>query len=171
MSVVAILVLRRYMMASRATPLDLEITPRDRRFARGAATARWWLGGDPVGSALYDALSITFPKGEAFFVETVRPLREGPPPKLAAEIKAFPPQEVMHSREHVQFNKRAVEAGYDMAKLETRVDDRLEITKTRPPIVNLATTMALEHFTAILAHQLLSNPRHLAGADAASANL
>jgi predicted metal-dependent hydrolase len=158
-------------MASRATPLDLTITPRDRRFGRDAATARWWLGGDPVGSALYDALSVTFPKGEAFFVESVRAFREGAPPKLAAEIKAFTTQEVMHSREHVQFNKRAVEAGYDMAKLETRVDERLEITKTRPPIVNLAATMALEHFTAILAHQLLSNPRHLAGADPASANL
>jgi hypothetical protein len=158
-------------MASRATPLDLTITPRDRRFGRGAQTNRWWLAGDPVGSALYDALSITFPKGEAFFVESVRAFREGAPPKLAAEIKAFTTQEVMHSREHVQFNRRAVEAGYDMSNLERNVDERLEVSKTRHPIVNLAATMALEHFTAILAHQLLKDPRHLAGADAESANL
>jgi predicted metal-dependent hydrolase len=158
-------------MASKATPLDLTITPRDRRFGRGAATGRWWLGGDPVGSAMYDALSVTFPKGEAFFVESVRAFREGAPPRLAAEIKAFTTQEVMHSREHVQFNRRALAAGYDMSALERRVDERLEITRTRPPIVNLAATMALEHFTAILAHQLLSNPRHLAGADPESANL
>ena len=31
--------------------------------------------------------------------------------------------------------------------------------------------MALEHFTAILAHELLANPRHLAGADPATAEL
>ena len=31
--------------------------------------------------------------------------------------------------------------------------------------------MALEHFTAILAHELLADPRHLAGADAATAEL
>jgi hypothetical protein len=31
--------------------------------------------------------------------------------------------------------------------------------------------MALEHFTAILAHQLLANPRHLAGAEAETADL
>jgi predicted metal-dependent hydrolase len=158
-------------MASRATPLDLEITPRDRRFARGAATKRWWLGGDPVGSALYDALSVTFPKGEAFFVESVRAFREGAPPRLAAEIKAFTTQEVMHSREHVQFNRRAAEAGYDLSRLERRVEERLAVSRTRPPIVNLAATMALEHFTAILAHQLLGNPRHLAGADPESAAL
>ena len=31
--------------------------------------------------------------------------------------------------------------------------------------------MALEHFTAILAHELLADPRHLAGADPATAAL
>jgi len=158
-------------MARRATPQDLTITPRDRRFGRGTRQEHWWMGGDPVATAFYNALSATFPKGEAFFVESVRMFREGTPPKLAGEIKAFVTQEVMHSREHVQFNKRALEAGYDMTPLEDRVEWRLSITRSRPPIVNLAATMCLEHFTAILAHQLLKQPRHLAGADAESAAL
>ena len=158
-------------MAGKATPSDLTIVPRDRRFGRGAKTERWWLGGDPVGTALYNALSATFPRGEAFFVESVRVFRDGAPLKLAAEIKAFTTQEVMHSREHVQFNRRAHEAGYDLTRLEQRVEERLAITKDRPPVVNLAATMALEHFTAILAHELLSDPRHLEGADAESAAL
>jgi predicted metal-dependent hydrolase len=158
-------------MALAQTPRDLTITPRDRRFGRGTAQDHWWMGGDPVATAFYNALSATFPKGEAFFVESVRMFREGTPPKLAAEIKAFVTQEVMHSREHVQFNKRALEAGYDMSRLEARVEWRLAITRSRPPIVNLAATMALEHFTAIVANQLLGNPRHLEKADAQSAAL
>ncbi|HYI48418.1 MAG TPA: metal-dependent hydrolase [Allosphingosinicella sp.] len=153
------------------TPQDLTITPRDRRFGRGLKQDRWWMGGDPVATAFYNALSATFPKGEAFFVESVRAFREGTPPKLDAEIRAFVTQEVMHSREHVQFNKRALEAGYDLSGLEKRVEWRLSITKDRPPIVNLAATMCLEHFTAILAHQLLKNPRHLGKADPESAAL
>jgi predicted metal-dependent hydrolase len=156
-------------MARPITPEDLTITPRDRRFGRGMATDRWWLGGDPVATAFYNALSATFPKGEGFFVESVRAFREGAPEKLAREIKAFTTQEVMHSREHVQFNRRAVEAGYDLTPLEDRVEWRLSVTRSKPPIVSLAATMCLEHFTAILAHQLLKNPRHLAGADAESA--
>ena len=153
------------------TPHDLTITPRDRRFGRGTRTAHWWMNGDPVATAFYNALSATFPKGEAYFVESVRACREGTPPRLAAEIKAFVTQEVMHSREHVQFNRRALEGGYDLAPLERRVEERLAITRDRPPVVNLASTMCLEHFTAILAHQLLKNPRHLIGADAESAAL
>jgi uncharacterized protein len=158
-------------MARATTPQDLTITPRDRRFGRGMKQERWWMGGDPVATAFYNALSATFPKGEAYFVESVRMFREGTPPKLAEEIKGFVTQEVMHSREHVQFNKRALDAGYDMSALEARVEWRLSITRARPPVVNLTATMALEHFTAILAHQLLGNPRHLDRADPESAAL
>ncbi|HEX8217094.1 MAG TPA: metal-dependent hydrolase [Allosphingosinicella sp.] len=156
-------------MRAIVTPSDLTIVPRDRKFGRGAATERWWLGGDPVGTALYNALSATFPKGEAFFVESVRAFRDGADPKLAGEIKAFTTQEVMHSREHVQFNRRAHDAGYDLAPLEQRVDERLALVRSKHPIACLAATMALEHFTAILAHELLADPRHLAGADAETA--
>jgi predicted metal-dependent hydrolase len=153
------------------TPADLSITPRDRRFGREAKLNRLWHGGSVEATAIYNALSSTFPVGEAYFVESVRAFREGAPPKLAEEIKAFTTQEAIHSREHDAFNKRAEQAGYDLSSLEKRVEERLSITKSRPPIVNVAATMALEHFTAILAHQLLKNPRHLAGADAEAADL
>ena len=147
------------------TPADLSITPRDRRFGRDATMRRLWHDGSVEATAIYNALSSTFPIGEAYFVESVRSFREGAPPKLAEEIKAFTTQEAIHSREHDAFNKRAELAGYDLSKLEARVQERLSITKSRPPIVNVAATMALEHFTAILAHELLKNPRHLEGAD------
>ena len=153
------------------TPAELSITPRDRRFGRDAATPRLWHGGCVEATAIYNALSTTFPKGEAFFVESVRAFRDGAPPKLAEEIKAFTTQEAIHSREHDAFNRRAGDAGYDLSKLERRVEERLAITKGRPPIVSLAATMALEHFTAILAHQLLADPRHLEGADRETADL
>jgi uncharacterized protein len=153
------------------TPVDLTITPRDRRFGREAATPRLWHGGRVEATAIYNALSTTFPLGEAFFVESVRAFRKGAPPKLAEEIKGFTTQEAIHSREHDAFNRRAIDSGYDLSKLEARVAYRLSVTKSKPPIVSLAATMALEHFTAILAHQLLANPRHLDGADHETAEL
>jgi uncharacterized protein len=153
------------------TPAELSITPRDRRFGRSAATPRLWHGGRVEATAIYNALSTTFPRGEAFFVESVRAFRDGAPAKLAEEIKAFTTQEAIHSREHDAFNKRAADAGYDLSKLEAQVEKRLAVTRSKPPIVSLAATMALEHFTAILAHQLLAEPRHLEGADKETADL
>ena len=153
------------------SPAGLSITPRDRRFGRDTAAPRLWHGGRVEATAIYNALSTTFPKGEAFFVESVRAFRVGAPPKLADEIKAFTTQEAIHSREHDAFNQRAEKGGYDLSKLEQRVEERLAITRGRPPVVSLGATMALEHFTAILAHQLLANPRHLDGADKETADL
>ena len=154
-----------------STPSDLVITPRDRRFGRGDSPVRWWMGGDPVQTAIYNALSVTFPRGEALFIDSVRRFRDGADDRLAAEIQAFTKQEVTHSREHLAFNRRVTEAGYDVSWLEARVEKRLAFLATKPPIVSLAATMALEHFTAILAHALLADPRHLAGADPESAAL
>ena len=153
------------------TPLDLSITPRDRRFGRDVATPRLWHGGRIEATAIYNALSTTFPAGEAFFVESVRAFRHGAPPKLAEEIKAFTTQEAIHSREHDAFNRRAADAGYDLSKLEAQVEKRLAVSRSRHPVVSLAATMALEHFTAILAHQLLANPKHLDGAEQETADL
>jgi predicted metal-dependent hydrolase len=158
-------------VAPMPTPADLSITPRDRRFGREARTPRLWHGGRVEATAIYNALSTTFPLGEAFFVESVRQFRHGAPAKLAEEIKGFTTQEAIHSREHDAFNKRAADAGYDLTKLEAQVRKRLAVTRSKPPIVSLGATMALEHFTAILAHQLLANPRHLEGGEAQTAEL
>ena len=147
------------------TPADLTIIPRDRRFGREAATPRLWHGGRVEATAIYNALSTTFPAGEAFFAESVRKFRDGAPAKLAEEIKAFTTQEAIHSREHDAFNRRAADAGYDLSKLEAQVEKRLAVTRSKAPIVSLGATMALEHFTAILAHQLLANSSHLDGGE------
>lgn len=151
--------------AKGPTPADLEITVRDERFARGIKARRWWLNGDPVATAWMNALSATFPRGEAFFIESVKAFRDGADPKLTAEIRAFVKQEINHTREHVAFNRMASDAGYDIAAIDKRVEEMLAELKDRPEILNLAATMALEHFTAMLGHELLKNPKYLEGAD------
>ncbi len=158
-------------MSKAKTPDDLTITPRDMRFGRGQAYRRWWLNDDPVATAFYNALSVTFPKGEGYFIASLRRFEADVPPQLAKEIKAFVRQEAIHTREHMAFNRHVTDQGYDTSRLEARVDHELAIADGRPPIANLAATMCLEHFTAILAHQLVANPRHLAGGDQAAADL
>jgi len=144
-------------VAKATTPADLTITPRDRRFGRDAQGSRWWMNGDPVATAFFNALSLTFPKGEAMFIEAVKAHRDGVPDQLAQEIRAFTQQEVIHSREHLAFNRRVVEAGYDVSRLDARIDEMMAIASSRPAIVRLAATMALEHYTAILAAMILTD--------------
>ena len=141
-----------------------DITVRDLRFNRAKAAPRHWID-NPVSNAWHNALSATFPRGEAFFIESVKAFRDGTPPELEAQIRDFIKQEVNHSREHIAFNRAAVDAGYDMSRTDAHVTEMLDLAKGRPPIFNLAATMALEHYTAIMAHLLLANPHLMDGAE------
>ena len=146
------------------TPADLTITVCDERFNRGTEPSRWWAG-EPFGTAWHNALSATFPRGEAFFIEAVKAHRDGADPKLEAEIRAFVKQEINHTREHIAFNRLAEDHGYDIKAIDRRVAEMLALTKDRPVIVNLAATMALEHYTAMMAQEFLANPAHFRDAD------
>ena len=130
---------------------DPETIPRD------------YYAGDPVKSLVMTALSIVFPEGERFFVDSVVHYRDRiTDPELAAAVKGFIAQEGMHSRAHAAFNAMARAQGLEVAEeLERKVKWLLrERKKTAPHAARLAVTCALEHFTAILAEQLLSEADH-----------
>lgn len=153
------------------TPADHSITPRDYAFGREQRPEKWWLNGDPAASAVFDALSATFPQGERFFMDSLRAYRDEVPLALKAQIAAFITQEALHSREHVMFNRHIVEHGRDLAAMEARSKAMLDEGRERPRHVQLMATVCMEHFTAILAHMVLSDPKLLAGADAETARL
>jgi predicted metal-dependent hydrolase len=148
-----------------AQPDAHAIVIRDMRFGREGKPPRWWLGGDPVATAWFNALSACFPRGEAKFIEAVKAHRDGVPAELAEQIRLFIVQEVNHTREHVAFNRTASEAGYDLTGIEARIEQMLSMLDGRPKILDLVTTMALEHYTAMMAHEFLAHPQHFAGAD------
>jgi hypothetical protein len=104
-------------------------------------------------------------------MDSLRPYRDQVPPALKAQIAAFITQEALHAREHVAFNRHIVKHGRDLAAMEARTKVMLDEGRARPPAVQLAATVCMEHFTAILGHMVLADPRLLAGADAETAAL
>jgi predicted metal-dependent hydrolase len=154
-----------------ATPAEHELIVRDQRFCRGHTPARWWHSNDPVATAWYNSVSASLPRGEAFFIDTLKRFRDRLPPKLAAEVRSFVKQEINHTREHVSFNRLTQAHGYDVESIGEGIDVMLSLAKDAPIEVNLAITVALEHFAAEISHQLVSDPRYMAGADPEVADL
>lgn len=153
------------------TPTDLTISPRDRAHGKAAIPARWWLRGDPVATAVLNAFSGTFPEGERFFIESVVAFKDRVEEPLKSQVKQFVRQEAMHTREHIAFNESVTGAGYDVTRIEARTVGRLAIARSRHPVAQIAVTVAMEHFTAMIAHALLSNPKLLEGAVAETGDL
>lgn len=152
-------------MGETQTPADLAIHPRDIAFGRGSAPPRSWLSGDPIATAFFNALSASFPQGERFFMDAVRRYRDAAGPKLREQIRDFLAQEAVHSREHLVFNNAVGGQGFDFTQFDAYLKSRFDFGRTLSPLEQLCATIALEHFTAILAHALLSGD-DLAGAPA-----
>jgi predicted metal-dependent hydrolase len=111
-------------MTAKSTPADVQIPPRDIRFDVADAKTGHWLGGDPVGTAVFNALSITFPDGERMFMDAVRHYRGEVSGKLAEDVRGFIAQEAIHSREHHALNQLIDRSRYPVEELEAFVRER-----------------------------------------------
>lgn len=131
-------------------------------FAEGLADLpKHFAGDDLITSHFLAGLSSVFPDGEDFFVRSVRHYRDQiTDPDLRTAVNGFIGQESVHGREHRQLNARLAELGYPTRRVERFVRRGLELrSRVAPPISNLAATAALEHFTATLAEQAMTDPR------------
>lgn len=140
------------------TPNNVSIAPRDREHAIADALGRDWFDEHPFKTAWFNAMSITFPLGEKFFIDSVRHYAgQIEDPKLQGEIRGFCGQEGFHRREHQRYNQSLCQQrGYDLEYLEGRLERNIErAKKLLSPLEQLASTAALEHITAILAEASL----------------
>jgi predicted metal-dependent hydrolase len=139
---------------------------RNRRFELGASVPRQWHGGGRAVTLFFDNLSLLFPVGERFFIANVRAHAASvQQPQLKRDVDAFCAQEGLHSREHARYNLRLAERGYPVAAFERRLQAQLgRIARAGSRRWGLALTCALEHFTAVMGHILLSDARLLQSA-------
>ncbi|MGI9603936.1 MAG: metal-dependent hydrolase [Acidimicrobiales bacterium] len=115
--------------------------------------------GDLVASHLTAVLSAVFPDGEDFFVRSVRHFRSDvTDPTLKRDVGGFIGQEAVHGREHRSLNDHLATLGYRTKQIERGVRWGLRLReRIASPRHNLATTAALEHFTATFAEVLLGD--------------
>ena len=94
-----------------STPEELALIVRDERFCRNGQPSRWWLNGDPVATAWFNSVSASLPRGEAFFIDTLKNFRDIIPARFDKDVKNFIKQEINHTREHLAFNRLTEDHG------------------------------------------------------------
>jgi predicted metal-dependent hydrolase len=127
-----------------------------------------WNGGDAFRSAFFNALSMSFPVGEQYFMDSVRAglkaLPEVDRQRFSAEVQGFVGQEATHRRIHALFNGHLEKLGFDN-ELERRATKRLKDNAHRDVRVHVAATAATEHLTAIFADWMFRHPEALEGTE------
>ncbi len=145
-----------------------------------AQRAKRWMGGN-AATLLLHALSPTFPGGETFFIKSVMAFKDQiDDPQLLEEMRRFAAQEAVHTREHLAYDA-TVQNHYDVQSVEEACKKDLagtfkmlsSIKKTwfNGPRYALAITVALEHLTATLGHQVLDDERIFADVEPEFAKL
>ena len=132
------------------------IEVRNLRFPLGAEVPKHWFGETQSVSTFWDNLSVLFPAGERFFMNSVRAFEAVvKDPKLKEEVRLFYQQEALHSREHVRYNDMLRAHVYPVDEMDASVRKLLENVAKLPEDIQLAVTCSLEHFTAMLAQFVL----------------
>lgn len=154
-------------MTLSSTPLDVSIKPRHPAFELEHVLTTDWHSSDPFKTAFFNALSLTFPVGEKYFIDSVRHFQKDiTDSKLTQEIRGFIGQEAIHRREHMKYNEIMCNArGYEGQQFEAMLQTRINERDVASPYTRLMETAAFEHLTAILAYALLADEAFLEGAD------
>jgi len=132
--------------------------------------ARHWCGGDPFRTALFNALSMSFPAGEQLFIDSVKKSLAALPAArrdaMAAEVQGFIGQEATHRRIHERFNAQLATQGL-VNHWELRIASRRArlMEPVADPRAWAGVTAATEHWTAIFAQHLLAQPWLLEGSE------
>ena len=114
---------------------------------------RYWFGGDPFLTRMFDALSLTFPDGERYFIQSVRLFRDQiKDPDLQKRVADFIRQEAQHGIAHDKMNNLMREQGMPVDQFIQRLNYMMNYDlKNRSPEYNIAVTAAAEHLTALMA--------------------
>tara|TARA_Y100001001_G_scaffold102500_1_gene100240 strand:- start:849 stop:1742 length:894 start_codon:yes stop_codon:yes gene_type:complete len=138
------------------TPDNVAIKPQRMGFEFGNEVPRYWLDNNYLISHTMNALSVLFPEGEQFFVDSVRAFRDQiNDPKLKEDVRGFIGQEAMHSLEHIAMNQHVRDQGMPVEEMERDLKVILDLARKLPKRHQLAVTCALEHITAMMADMLL----------------
>lgn len=138
---------------------------RDLHFDLPAERILDWHANGAGVTAFINALSVTFPAGERFFIHSVRHFRDQiTDPELKQAVTAFIGQEAMHGREHDEWNAHLFDRVPETRALENRLARRLDRWKRRlPKTTQLAITIGAEHITAVLGDLMLREREFLEG--------
>jgi hypothetical protein len=131
------------------------------------AAPRYWHSDSPYITHFFTAMSLLFPAGETFFIDSVRNFdAEITDPVLREQVKGFTGQEAQHSHHHRVYDRLMERGGVPVTRYEGWIESILRFVRRVAPFrVQLAATVTLEHFTAVFAHLLLSEPRFTEGMD------
>jgi predicted metal-dependent hydrolase len=139
------------------------ITPRVPEIDWSQDFERYWYDGSPAMTHWFNAMSLLFPLGERFFRDTALEVAAGldlsRDPPLQAAVRDFAAQESLHAAQHRHYNDVLLRQGYENVVDASMAWWREQAERYLSPLTRLAIVCTYEHYTAVLAEDMLRPAR------------
>lgn len=144
-----------------------KIIPRTYSYPANLVFAADWIEGDPYRSQVFNAISMSFPAGEKWVIDTVRRAVEtidgDAKAQWAAAARDFMAQESSHSAIHRKYNQQLFRHGL-VNWWEKKLLAQIAWGEKGTPLNQLASSVAYEYLTACFSSALMRGNSWLDGA-------
>ncbi len=121
-----------------------------------------YFGGNALATHMLNSFHVIVPVGERFFIRSVQHFADRADEKNCRQIKQFYGQENMHDKKHVEFWQVLKRQGYNVDAFYNHYSRQAFgfyeplLRKIFGPRFSLSLTVALEHYTALMAEAVLA---------------
>jgi len=143
------------------------LTVRPYKFEWSDDLPRYWFDGSPFKTHFMNSLSISFPEGEKYFIQSVNHFKgKISDTEQLEELNKFIAQETWHTYNHKKYNEWLERQGYPIQELQLQSIANIKKAKDNlGPLGRLVNTMVIEYVTAIsgdwvLAHDEVTGRMH-----------
>ena len=120
----------------------------------------WYPPANHALETVLNAMSLTFPAGERYFIDSVRAYSDRiSDPELRKEVRDFIYQEAMHNKVHVDCNAMLARHNPRAALIEKGATVVFRVLRYLPRAFRLSISSAVEHFSSMAADTLFHHAK------------
>jgi predicted metal-dependent hydrolase len=120
----------------------------------------WYPRADQALETVLNAMSLTFPAGERYFIDSVRAYSDRiSDPELRKQVRDFIYQEAMHNKVHVDCNAMLARHNPRSALIEKGAHVVFRVLRYLPRAFRLSISSAVEHFSSMAADTLFHHAK------------
>jgi len=120
----------------------------------------WYPPANQALETVLNAMSLTFPAGERYFIDSVRAYSDRiSDPELRKQVRDFIYQEAMHNRVHIDCNAMLARHNPRAALIEKGARVTFRVLRYLPRPFRLSISSAVEHFSSMAADTLFHHEK------------
>ena len=130
------------------------------------AARKYWVNSDPVSTAFFSALALSFPMEKQFSIAALTAIKNRLSLGARDQMKPFIFSESLRGRAYSLFNRTNIYPRFDVAPVEKIISTTIDNEMGKSPETRLLHAICMEHILVTIAQELIGKTTHFWSVDA-----